>query len=225
MLPEDSCLPSEEVLRALAQLPLFVIVVARAGALLWSSALAYGYGAEAIGRPAEDFILEEDRPAWREAFLRSRDGRELVRYSVRLLTPEPPGLVRLAGRTAPVVGPDGRVLYVAACAVDVSHGGGWPPEEPTPPPAVLPAAPAGVRRLSDLEKRLIAGLSATNWTTAEALARKLGESSTGDFRAVLRNLAESDVVYSCPGRGYRLRNVGATQAGPTEKPQRRDEAC
>jgi hypothetical protein len=115
----------DEVLRALAQAPACVCLIDRAGVLVWASAVGYGLdGAETVGHPADRNVVAADRPVWEDAFLRARDGREVVRYTLRLAVPEPPHVVRLAGRTAPVLSAGGRVTHVLAVTVDVTYAGG-----------------------------------------------------------------------------------------------------
>lgn len=63
--------------------------------------------------------------------------------------------------------------------------------------------PVVARWLSPLEERIFAALNGRGWTTASELCRLLGESDTGDIRAVIRNLVERDILDSAPSRGYR----------------------
>lgn len=195
----------EDVIRALAQSPFFVCLIDRDGRLAFSSAFAYGLSPpDLIGRPADEAVVPEDRPAWWDAFLRARDGREVVRYAISVRVPEVPGRVRLAGRAAPVVGADGRVEAVVTVCFDVSHG----PHETcvgcrqASAPTIAPAPPP--RGYSPLEAKILAGLAGKGWVVTADLAEAIGEDVSNDLRAVLRNLEALGAVELHQRQGVRL---------------------
>jgi hypothetical protein len=72
--------------------------------------------------------------------------------------------------------------------------------------------PPGCRRMSNLEKRIVAAVGEATkddpraWVSAEKVAAKLGENHDKGFAAIMTNLAdpETGVLVSAPSRGYRL---------------------
>lgn len=69
--------------------------------------------------------------------------------------------------------------------------------------------PPGWKMLSPLEEQVVELLrSRPGWVTAEEIATAVGESTSGDLRPILRNLAARSVLESAQGRGYRLARSG-----------------
>jgi hypothetical protein len=189
----------KDIFAALAQCPAFVTVFSRDGKMLWLSHSGYGYRSEDfIDGPADAAIVEEDRPLWWDAFRRARDDRELVRYRVRVGTPEPPHTAVLEGRIAPVV-QRGRVTHVICAAWDVTRGF----TDRSPIPAGLPA---GSRWLSSVGERVVSYLDRNRdrWVRSEEIADRVGESSGHRFRAQLTALVERRILEARAGAGYRL---------------------
>lgn len=184
----------------LSQSPAYVTLLARDGTIRWLSSGGYGHDADDwAGAPAEDAVVPEDRPKWRELFRRARDGRQAVRYDLRLATREPPHSARVEGLLAPVV-LDRAVRYVLAVTWDA-------PAPPPPEPPEPPEQPARVGRwLAPLGERIVALLAARpgRWVTSSALAAALGEPHGQRFKAHLTCLVDREILEARPGSGYRL---------------------
>lgn len=199
----------------LAQMPAYLSVFGTDGRIVWLSATGFGVDPSALlGRPSDTLIPEADRPRWRSYLHRVVHQRELVRYTVDVDVPAPPGRVRLTGRLAPVI-IAGRVAYVACACTDATYRPAeacegchlaQPAGSPAPAQTPEPGRPPGALWLSPLERRIVAALAGRGWTPARELCVLAGESDTGDFRAVARNLVERLVLESAPSRGYRLVN-------------------
>jgi hypothetical protein len=156
---------------------------------------------------------DTDRPAWRAAFHKARDRREVAAYSCLFVAPEEPGGVRLAGWLAPVV-EDGAVRWIVSVCRDVTH------DEPHPAPAMPtgaggmpsrpPGVPAGALWLSAIGTRVIAYLAAAGHAKGEAIADAVGQPHAHRFKSLLTDLADRGILDSSAGHGYRCAGaVGA----------------
>lgn len=202
-------LPAGALLLSLAQLPAFVTLLDRAGRFVWCSHFGYGYGSELIGTDAAMTVVEEDRPAWRQAVARCFSLRDVMRYCVRSPTPVPGGVARMAGRMAPVV-IDGKVVYVAAVTYDVTDMDGAPCPACGRPPAggvAVPAPAGGVAMFSPLSLAVLRALDGAGWVPTSALALAVGGHS--DLRANLRGLSARGAVELAPRKGVRITPAGS----------------
>lgn len=73
--------------------------------------------------------------------------------------------------------------------------------------------------LSPLEERIAGALAGRDWTPARVIADEVGEDPEGDIRAVLRNLAERQILDGCP-KGFRL--VCGDERGKPSRPRKDD---
>jgi hypothetical protein len=202
-----------DVARCLQHAPCHLAILDRSGNIAWASRIEYGLEPpDVIGHPADERLPESDRPAWRAAFHKARDRREVAAYSCLFVAPEEPG-VRLAGWLAPVV-EDGAVRWIVSVCRDVTH------DEPHPAPAMPtgaggmpsrpPGVPAGALWLSAIGTRVIAYLAAAGHAKGEAIADAVGQPHAHRFKSLLTDLADRGILDSSAGHGYRCAGaVGA----------------
>lgn len=83
-----------------------------------------------------------------------------------------------------------------------AHGkGGWKVPEPEERPAgVLPHW----LWLSERGLRIMEAVKVHEWTTAEEIARQIGENYGPEFRGVLKDMTDRGMLTSCQGKGYRM---------------------
>lgn len=58
--------------------------------------------------------------------------------------------------------------------------------------------------LSPLEQRIVGALAGRGWVSTAALAESMGEAADNDFRVVVRNLSERNILETSTRHGVRL---------------------
>ena len=183
----------------LAQCPCFLTLLNREGQMTWLSHGAYGHDHRSfIGLPGDTAVLEDDRHIWWDSFYRAQDDRAVVRYRLRIGTPEPPYVAVLEGRLSPVVF-DNTVSHLFCVAWDVSRG----TTDRSPIPVGIPA---GARWLSPLEERVVRYLDANRdrWIGSAELAAEVGEPNGHRFKSQLTGLVDRAILEARTGSGYRI---------------------
>ena len=112
-------LSPDVVLQCLPQMPGFLTIHSLDDKILWAARIGYGLDESIIGTSASDLVVPEHRELWHSINNRVKYNREIVDYTVRMLTPEPPGWVSLDGRMGPYL-EDGAVKYILVIVADAS---------------------------------------------------------------------------------------------------------
>lgn len=183
----------------ISQFPAFISLFSPDGSIAWLNLTSYGMKhSDMVGQPSDMLILEDDRPLWWESFRRALREKETVRYRVRVGTPEPPHIVTLAGKLAPVI-LDGQVAFVGCVCWGLTPG--------QAERGALPAGiPAGARWLSPICEQIVAHLDShrDRWVKSMELARAVEAEHGNRFRAILTNLVDRRILEARPGLGYRI---------------------
>ena len=185
---------------ALAQFPVYVSLLDRYRKVVWANRTDFGISpGDLVGTSGEQYLHPDDRAAYEDAFARCLYSREVVRYAIRVETPES-GTVAMHGTVAPVV-VSGAVRYVWAFVHDARSPAYDPPEP-------LPAAPAGALWLSPRSEAILAAITPGEvWTTAATIAEAIGE-DVNTVRILARNLVDRRFLRSSRARGYRHLKTG-----------------
>lgn len=183
----------ENLSSLLKQLPYFVSVFNLDGEITWVNRIAYGLRNNVIGKRADLLMLEDDRVAWWAGFRRVVHLREVVDFSCRIHTPEPPGWAKIDGKLSPHI-VRSKVKWVVSVCYDAT--------------LQYKANPLGQFVLSPLGKKVVTYLLRVNSAKGPAIGRYVKEvgrngQASSKLRAVLSEKVMRGILNHIDG-GYSI---------------------